>query len=236
MALLGQLSGGMAHHLRNGVAGARMAMQLHQRRCGQIDPESLEVALRQLALIESHLKRFLALGKPEEPRTGPCNLAEVVRSVVGLVEPSFRHHDVQIEVVEKDHSAVLEADADQLSQAFMNLVLNARDGAGPGGWVRVELSGGERWAHVVRVLDSGPGPAPEVRDRLFDAFTTNKPEGVGLGLAVARQIIEKHQGFLRFEPLGAMTCFEIQLPSSCPFSSRRETIFSEVPTPSRAKT
>ena len=75
LALLGQLSGGLAHHLRNDVTGARIAVQLHQRHCHDIDQESLAVALRQLSLTEEHLKRFLAAGRPEPPCRSDCDSA-----------------------------------------------------------------------------------------------------------------------------------------------------------------
>ena len=65
LSILGRLSGGLAHDLRNDVTGALMAVQMHRRNCHTTDQESLDVALRQLRLIEDHLKRFLAAGQPE---------------------------------------------------------------------------------------------------------------------------------------------------------------------------
>ena len=78
LSVLGRLSGGLAHHLRNGVAGALMAVQMHRRHCQTADQESLEVALRQLSLTEEHLKRFLAAGQPEEPRRTSFDVCELV--------------------------------------------------------------------------------------------------------------------------------------------------------------
>jgi nitrogen-specific signal transduction histidine kinase len=64
----------------------------------------------------------------------------------------------------------------------------------------------------VEVLDSGPGPPPEVAGRLFEPFVTGKPEGVGLGLAVARQVAEGHGGAVSWRREGGRTCFRIELP------------------------
>ncbi len=97
LALLGQLSGGLAHQLRNSITGARIAVQLHQRRCRQIDPDSLAVALRQLALTESHLERFLTAGQPSAPRRDRCDLRQIVLDVVALVAPSCDHRGVNLE-------------------------------------------------------------------------------------------------------------------------------------------
>ncbi len=88
LTLLGQLSGGLAHQLRNSVTGARMAVQLHGRRCHEIDPDSLDVALRQLTMTESHLQRFLAAGRPSAPRHAACDLQSVVSDVAALVAPA----------------------------------------------------------------------------------------------------------------------------------------------------
>jgi len=106
----------------------------------------------------------------------------------------------------------LEADPEQLRHVLMNLILNAVEAAGAGGWVRVEF-GDERDGHCrLRVLDSGDGPPADFVDRLFEPFSTTKPEGVGLGLAVARQVAELHGGSLSFARLDGATCFELALP------------------------
>ncbi|HUY36821.1 MAG TPA: HAMP domain-containing sensor histidine kinase [Pirellulales bacterium] len=212
LALLGQLAGGLAHHLRNDVTGARMAVQLHQRSCRAGDRESLDVALRQLALTEEHLQRFLAAGQPQEPRRADCEIESIVDQVVRLVEPSCRHRKVDLHVSAGPRIAgSLRADPDQLRHLLMNLVLNAVDAAGPGGWVRLEASSDGHDARV-RVLDGGLGPPAEFVERLFEPFSTTKPEGVGLGLAVARQVAESHGGTLVFHRVGAATCFELTLP------------------------
>ncbi len=85
LALLGQLSGGLAHQLRNTVTGARIAVQLHARHCPGDDQDSLDVALRQLSMTESHLQRFLTAGQPSAPRRESCDLAAIVVDVAALV-------------------------------------------------------------------------------------------------------------------------------------------------------
>jgi signal transduction histidine kinase len=215
LALLGQLAGGLAHHLRNDVTGARIAVQLHGRRCRQIDQESLAVALRQLALTEEHLQRFLAAGRPQPPCRIDCDLRAIVDELVQLVMPACRHRKIELKIdCPADWNTRLWADADQLRQLLLNLMLNAIDAAGPGGQVRVVLETEAEQA-TARIYDSGPGPPPQVAERLFEPFATGKPEGVGLGLTVARQIAEAHGGQLRFESDGG-TCFRLTLPLAVP--------------------
>jgi signal transduction histidine kinase len=226
LALLGQLAGGLAHHLRNNVTGARMAVQLHAREC-DTDRESLEVALRQLTLTEENLKQFLAAPQANveasaAPRKIQCRVSEVVDEIVHLLGPSLRHRRIDLSVVDCSHPAInheqqttdcLLADPNQLRQLLMNLVLNATDAAGPGGWVRIESIVEAQQARI-RVIDNGPGPPAEIIDRLFEPFATGKPEGIGLGLAVARQIASNHGGSLEWSRRDGETCFEVRLPCS----------------------
>lgn len=210
LALLGQLSGGLAHQLRNSVAGARIAVQLHKRHCTQLDQESLAVALRQLTITESHLSRFLTAGQPTAARPAECNLRDIVADVAALVGPACKHRGVRLETSDGGHSLPLRADAEQLRQLLLNLVLNGIEAAGSSGWVRVELALKPR-SIVIRVLDSGPGPSAELAQHLFEPFVTGKPEGIGLGLAVAQRIVEAHRGTIRYTG-ASPTCFEIVLP------------------------
>jgi signal transduction histidine kinase len=95
---------------------------------------------------------------------------------------------------------------------FLNVVTNAIEAAGPGGVVEVQLAAGPNGQAVIAVFDSGTGPPPDVAARLFEPFVTGKREGVGLGLAVARQIVDAHGGTIRWHREGERTCFEIALP------------------------
>lgn len=214
LTLLGKLSGGLAHHLRNDVAGARMAVQLHQRHCHATDRESLEVALRQLALTEDHLQRFLAAGQPERPQQVPCDLRVIVDDLVGMLSPSFRHRKVSLSISADSHAQIpLHADPEQLRHLLMNLAINALEAVGSSGWVRIEALAENDGAIHLRVLDSGGGPPAEFASgRLFEPFSTSKSEGVGLGLVVARQIAEAHGGTLEYTRCDGKTCFELILP------------------------
>lgn len=221
LAILGQLSGGMAHDLRNTVTGARMALQLHARHCSA-DDESLEVALRQMGLIEEYLRRFLAAGKPEELQRADIDLVELIEESVRLVEPACRHRRVRLELELPTTSVPLWADAAQLRQLLLNLLLNALEAAGSQGWVRVRLSMTPTNT-TLRVVDSGPGVDQRIRDRLFEPFATTKPEGLGLGLAVARQVVEAHGGAIACVECDGRTAFEVVLPLEVERSAGRES-------------
>jgi signal transduction histidine kinase len=223
---LGQLGAGLAHQLRNAATGGRMAIELHQREChkNQTD-ESLDVALRQLRLMESYLQRFLAVGRAQPLAPERISLSSVVASAVALVQPTCAHADVELVFDEPAIPFWIRGDADSLRQLFLNLLLNAIEAigesqanrsSGPGATslrVAVELTevGGGQVA--VRVRDNGPGPTSQVVDRLFEPFVTSKAEGTGLGLYVAKQVAEAHDGRLDWRRTNSETTFTVTLPS-----------------------
>jgi signal transduction histidine kinase len=220
LRLLGQVSGGLAHQLRNGLTGVRLAVQLFARECaGQVDTAPLDVALRQLTLLETNLKRFLDLGRDGEGRRERCSLPALVSEAVELLRPQCRHAGIELSWQPTAAEYELQGDAGRLGQLILNVLGNAVEAAGPGGTVQVTLTSDERLAAgppvvVLEVRDSGPGPASAVAGRLFEPFVTNKPEGVGLGLAVARQVAEAHGGSIDWSRQHGWTCFRIVLPLS----------------------
>lgn len=212
LRLLGQVSGGLAHQLRNGVTGARLAVQLHAQDCKNgADPEALDVALRQLALVESNLKRFLDLGRLPETRREPLDLAGIVDRAVALYRPQSKHARVELRWQPPAAGMSIQGEEGQLQHILLNLIGNAVEAAGPGGSVTVTLTAGAARA-VLEVCDTGPGPPADLAARLFEPFVTGKRDGVGLGLAVARQATEAHGGTITWRRESGQTIFRIELP------------------------
>jgi signal transduction histidine kinase len=219
--LLGQVSGGLAHQLRNGVTGAKLAVQLYLREAGaKTDVAALDVALRQLTLLETNLKRFLDLGRQDAPRRETCSLTNLVGEAIDLLRPQCKHAGIDLRWRPPPEPFALSGDVGRLEQLILNLLGNAVDAAGPGGWISAEVRNAECGTRngkteavaVLEICDSGPGVAPEVAERLFEPFVTGKPEGVGLGLAVARQAAEAHDGRIGWERRAECTCFRVELP------------------------
>ncbi len=212
--LLTQFSGGLAHHLRNAVAGARMAVEIHQHRCpgGTVD-DSLLVALRQLTLIEQQVRGVLALGGKSRSLLTEVDLVPLTRGVVELVEPTAKHTQVQLTLQLPESPLIATVDADGLRAALSNLLLNACEAAGPGGTVGCRLSANAT-EMTWEIRDTGSGPPEVIAADLATPFVTGKPDGVGLGLAFARQLAEDHQGRLEWSRENDETCFRWVLPRS----------------------
>lgn len=209
--VLGQVGGGLAHQLRNSVAGARLALQVSSRINSQAAAEGVQVALRQLQLIEEKLRRFLDLGRPDTSHRTHCRLPDLIDEAIELLGPQARHQGITLRWQRPAAGLGVNGDANQLGHLLVNVVGNAIEAAGPGGWVEVSAGseGGRAW---VEVADGGSGPPVEVAGVLFEPFVTSKPDGVGLGLAIARQVVEAHGGNITWRREPDRTIFRIELP------------------------
>lgn len=210
--LLGQVSGGLAHQIRNGMTGTRLAVQLHARQCALAPgDETLAVALRQLTLLEEKLGRFLHLGHEDGARLEPCSFTKVVDESIELLRPQARHAHVKLTWHSPTQEINVSGDAGQLGHVVVNVITNAMEAAGKDGEVNVVLAK-HGASTTLTIEDTGPGPPEAVAARLFEPFVTSRPGGVGLGLAVARQVIEQHGGTIAWERRDGRTCFSIRLP------------------------
>jgi C4-dicarboxylate-specific signal transduction histidine kinase len=183
------------------------------------------MALRQIELMESYLQRFLRLGAGRDEAVRPRDLrdialAEFVDEVLSLVRPRGRHVGVEIQWTAPASPILVHGDRQELQELLVNLLLNGIEAAtahqseSAAAWVRVEVWAAPPNRVTLRVLDSGPGPSDLIATQLFEPFVTDKPEGTGLGLAVAKQIAESHGGTLRWSRESGATCFEVDLPRS----------------------
>lgn len=225
LRLLDQVGAGLAHQLRNGLAGARLAVQLYQREHpAAAQAEALDVALRQLRLLEERLRGFLELGMTAKAPPEPCDLGQLLDGVTALFGPRCRHVRTDLRWGRPAGSVLVRGDKNGLGQLFINLIDNAIDAAGQGGSVAVEMMQVERatmppgpaprsmpWL-VVTVTDSGSGPPAELAEQLFEPFVTAKPDGLGLGLSIARRIVQEHGGRLDWRRADGHTCFVVELP------------------------
>jgi signal transduction histidine kinase len=248
LRLLGQVSGGLAHQARNGLTGARLALQQFARELPEnTDLAALDVALRQLTLLETNIKRFLDLGR-EEQRHELCDLAALTDESIVLVRPQCEHAAIALSWRRPSAPSFVNGDPSQLGQVVVNLLTNAIEAAGPGGRVEVlvhssecheSVNGFHKYSNRVptdaeassssdsasnrsiyfEVRDSGAGPPARLAERVFEPFVTGKPEGVGLGLAVARQVVEAHGGAIGWTRADQCTSFRFHLPACSELST-----------------
>lgn len=212
--LLGQLAAGFAHELRNAITGARLAIDIHRRRCPAqpaAADESLAVAVRQLDILEEEVRGLLALGRPTDAAMALVDIRRLLAEVVDLVSPRASYAGVRLEAGDDDVPAFT-GHREAIRAALVNLMLNGIDAAGAGGCVKLSAVRAPQEL-VLAVEDTGPGPDPAVRDSMLEPFVTGKPEGIGLGLAVARSVAEAHAGRLEWSRRDCRTRFAMVLPA-----------------------
>jgi signal transduction histidine kinase len=214
MRLVAQLSSGLAHQLRNAASGARLAVQLVQRRHPDVAERELAVALTQLELIEDHIKRLLAVGPEREALRRSGSVDELFRTVEDLVSPMSRHSGVALHFNAKDSRARLVPDLEGVRAGLLNVVMNGMEAAGRGGSVSVEADSADAGNLAVTVSDNGSGPSPDIAERIFEPFVTSKPEGVGLGLAYVRRTIEQLGGRVSWKRDEDRTRFTLVVPAT----------------------
>ena len=208
--LTGQLATGLAHQLRNGATGAKLAVQVYLADHPGGDTEALAVTLRQLTLMEANLRRFIDLGRPGAGKREFVSLPALLTDVVELHRPRCKHTGIELRWDPPATTVRVEGDAGQLGDLFANLIGNAVDAVGSNGEVSVTLAVSPAGI-AVEVSDTGPGPPPDVSARLFEPFVTGKPEGIGLGLAVARHAAEAHGGRVTWRRESGRTVFRVEL-------------------------
>jgi two-component system sensor histidine kinase HydH len=186
LAQLGRMSGVLAHEIRNPLGAMKGFLQLAQERAPSAGT-LLGPALEQVERLERLVRDLLLYGRPPQPVWKPSSWGAIATSLATQAQASGR----RLETVGDDF--VFWSDPGLLEQALQNLTRNALESARD---VRVEVSAREGDPVEIRVADNGPGLSDEVRSRLFEPYFTTKASGTGLGLVIARRLIESLGGRL----------------------------------------
>ena len=191
-AALGRVAGAIAHELRNPLTAIRMAVETALSDAETSREESRAIALGEIDRLDRTLTELLEYVRPREPKLEDVSLRELLAECVDLLRPQCEHLKVRLEI-DAENGSVVRADRDRLKQAILNLILNGAQAQPHGGVVRVTAADGE-----IAVADEGKGVPDEVRAKIFEPFVTTRAAGIGLGLAVVRQVADEHGATLDF--------------------------------------
>jgi len=198
LSVLGEVAAVMAHELNNPLTSIRMFAQMMEDGLPEDSPyhEHTGVIVRNTETCRQTIRELLGYASASAPQAAPVDVHDVIEDVVRFVRPLAERAGADLETRLDAADAVVHGDEVQIRQVLVNLVLNAVQGA-DGKHVCVCLSTrAEDGVLSVDVSDTGPGVPEELRERIFDAFFSTKPRGVGtgLGLPTARRIAELHGG------------------------------------------
>jgi signal transduction histidine kinase len=211
LAAMGRLTATLAHEIKNPLAVIRGSA----RRLGKLEPEAQRMAdslVEEVDRLNRTVSRYLQFARGEHDAEGRGDLAVAVGATLDLLEDEFRARATALERTGVEGPLVVRLDAESLRQLALNLVLNALEAQPEGGRVRVALE--RRGGDVeLRVRDDGPGIPAEVMARLGEPFVTTKAQGTGLGLFLARRLVEGAGGELHIaSPPGEGAAVTVRLP------------------------
>ncbi len=220
--LLARLLSNLAHEIRNPLSSLDVHVQLLEEDMAGGGPALAERCAPRFQIIRSEIRRlenivnqFLQLAGPTALEATPLAINAVVGHTCDLLRPQAAERGVELSAELASDLPVIEADSVKLTQAFINLVINAIQAVTAGGHVRVRTFLAEPPAAVaIEVADDGPGILPQDQARIFEPFYTTKSDGSGLGLWITQQIVLAHGGSLRVASDGARgAAFTVILPA-----------------------
>ncbi len=213
-ATLGEMATGLAHEIRNPLAGIAGVIEIIGRDLPSSSPaRSVVKDVRQeISRINQIVTDLLQTARPHPPRVRKSDLNVTVEHAVMLGRQQALAKSVEITLHKDPSLPEVEHDSDQIHQVMLNLLLNALQAIDQRGKIEVTLA--QRGPNaVVEVMDNGRGIAPDHLPNIFRPFYTTKGEGTGLGLSLARRIIEDHQGRIDVtSAVGKGTTFSVIVP------------------------
>ncbi len=218
LATLGEMATGLAHEIRNPLAGIAGVIEIIGRDLPSTSPARAVVkdVRQEIAQINRILTDLLETARPHPPQICRSNLNTTVEHTVMLARQQVLSKPIKIELQGAPDLPEVEHDSDQIHQVLLNLLLNAVQAIEGAGTVRVEIGSRDDYASVV-VSDTGRGIPPQNLSNIFRPFFTTKGNGTGLGLSLARRIVEEHHGRIEVSSVvGKGSRFEVLLPFQMP--------------------
>jgi len=230
MASLGEMSGGLAHQLRNSIAAIIGFAKLIEKRipenCGA--GENMHLLLKEAAEASALVGRFLDFARPLYLEVVDINLIDILEEITAPAKQRYPALKILFENISRG-KANISADSLLLKQAIGNIIDNACQAAGEkGGQIKIALRIAGEMAETI-ISDNGPGIPENIRDKIFTPFFSGTPSGSGLGLPLARKIIALHGGRVDFDSqVGQGTTFIVSLPLNKALMSADSAVNSAV--------
>jgi len=227
LSFVGELAAGLAHEIKNPLAGIQGAVDILIRRRDKNDPEreALEGMRHEVERIDSTVRALLDRARPRLVSVRECSLTEVVERAVNVAKAQLgkaaaSQKEIRIEFESSEDEILIRIDHGQIEDAVLNLVINAIDAVDGNGHIKIRVGRSESnrldspaQEAVVEVSDDGPGISEANLGRIFNPFFTTRHDGTGLGLPAVRRIARLHGGSVDVKSSpGEGSVFTIHLP------------------------
>jgi PAS domain S-box-containing protein len=249
LASLGELAAGVAHEIRNPLAGIGTSAQILKRRLESGDPRGrfADLILEEVSRLDRIVESLLQFARPTTPKLSRHSILPALERALTLVHELAVRQNVLLQVERADSVPDLFIDHDQILQVLLNVLMNALQALAKGGEITVAVAPARKRAAErgglgrratdrltarrqgplsdvveVRVRDNGPGIPSAVIARVFDPFFTTRTQGTGLGLSICQSIVREHGGTISIESVvGQGTTVVIDLPVEKRHGDRR---------------
>ena len=219
LASVGEMASGIAHEIKNPLAGISSAISVLADDFPADDPrrDVVSKVLEQISRLDKTANDLLYFGRPGKPEFKPVDVNELVQKILFFVAQHPEAKKINRYKDLGDGLPPVLADEKQMQQVLLNIIINALQAMGEGGTLRVQTDLhnchlGKDFVRI-RVTDTGKGIGPESLEKIFTPFYTTKAKGTGLGLPICRKLIKQHGGHVHVESqVGEGTVFSIELP------------------------
>jgi two-component system sensor histidine kinase AtoS len=222
---LGKLASGIAHELRNPLAGIKTTAQALGEEMSGDDSrrEYLHRITKEIDRLNDLLKTFFSFAKPQNLNLVHCHIKDIINEIIPFLIKEIADKGIRFIEIFHPQLPKIKVDKTQMHQVFLNLFLNAIQAMPNGGELKIEanpvvsssLEGFKENFIKVVISDTGRGIPPHIVHKIFDPFFTTKFKGIGLGLSITYQIIKKHGGTIKVESQWEKgTSFVINLPET----------------------
>jgi signal transduction histidine kinase len=219
--LVEAIAAGIAHEVRNPLNALQINLEILEEEISEVVPdrnshvfEVIGKIAGELRSLDNFVTEFLRFARPPRLNRQPVAVRLLLADLVTFVGPECSRKGVSVSLAVEGGPETVVVDGFQLKHAVLNLVLNALQATPKGGAIAIEAGGDDR-ALEIRVRDGGEGMSEGVLPRAFDAFFTTREGGTGLGLPIARRIVEAHGGRLDLQSReGEGTLATLSLPAA----------------------
>lgn len=217
LSVVGQLGAALAHEIRNPLTSVKGFLQLIDKKRTAEDGHYFDIVFSELHRIEEIIGEFLTTAKPHASDFKVCDIRDILRQTVAVMQPEAHMHNIEIQLSNWDEAWLIRGDESKLKQVFVNVLKNAIESMAHGGVILVHAQTVSDVLVRIQITDQGCGIPSNLLTQLGNPFYTTKEKGTGLGLTVCSKILNEHQGDLQFvSESGQGTTALIQLPLHIP--------------------